>query len=499
MRFIVKNSNPFESVQECLMVGLYDTPGVFTGMLQQLDQAYDRQLTELVKSGDISTKRKAVSVVHGLGKTGLKRIVFIGLGKEKDIHIESLREAFGRASKKINKFRIESAAIVLDSFVTDGILLADIAQTFSEAFLLSTYQFNGYREKMNEPYHEIKQMDVFTTQDSEELNMALIHGEALGEGVNAARTLVNTPGNLLKASDIAQYAQDLASRFDFEVEILSKEQLEELGMGALLAVNRGSEEPPFMITIKYQGKETWDDVIGLVGKGVTFDTGGYSIKPKDGIIGMKMDMGGAASVLGVMEIIGKLCPKQNVVAVIPTTDNMISGRSFKPDDVITSYSGKTIEVLNTDAEGRLVLADAITYAIQHGANYLVDVATLTGGVIIALGNDKTGALTNDEEWFDKVLSASKQAGEFIWQLPYTEKDKARVRNSKVADLNNSPGREGHAIMGGAFIGEFVEDTPWVHLDIAGTAVTKQDHDLGPAGATGVMVRTLALLIKDFAK
>jgi len=268
-------------------------------------------------------------------------------------------------------------------------------------------------------------------------------------------------------------------------------------MGALLAVNQGSTEPPKMIVLKYQGKEEWKDVIGLVGKGITFDTGGYSIKPKDGIVGMKTDMGGAAAVLGAMEVIGELKPEQNVVAVIPSTDNMVSGNAFKPDDVITSMSGKTIEVLNTDAEGRLALADAVTYAKHHGANFIVDVATLTGGVIIALGNDTTGAMTNNEELFEQVLEASYEAGEPIWRLPIFEKDKERVRSSKIADLNNSPGRDGHAIMGGAFVGEFAEDTPWVHLDIAGTATTRKTHDLGPTGATGVMVRTLALLVERF--
>lgn len=182
---------------------------------------------------------------------------------------------------------------------------------------------------------------------------------------------------------------------------------------------------------------------------------------------MKTDMGGAAAVLGAMEIIGETRPEQNVIAVIPSTDNMVSGAAFKPDDVITSMSGKTIEVLNTDAEGRLALADGMTYAKHHGANYLVDVATLTGGVIVALGEDKTGALTNNEAFFEQVLLASAESGEFIWQLPYTEGDKKRVRSSKIADLNNSPGRAGHAIMGGGFVGEFAEGTPWVHLDIAG--------------------------------
>lgn len=270
--------------------------------------------------------------------------------------------------------------------------------------------------------------------------------------------MVNTPGNLLTSTDLADYSSALGERYGFEVEILEKEDMLKLGMGALLAVNKGSVEPPKMIVLKYQGKDEWKDVIGLVGKGITFDTGGYSLKTKAGIVGMKTDMGGAAAVLGAMEIIGELGPDQNVVAVIPSTDNMISGDAFKPDDVITAMSGKTIEVLNTDAEGRLVLADAMTYAKHHGADYLIDVATLTGGVITALGMDMTGAMTNDTEFYEQVVKASEEAGEPIWRLPITEKDKERVRNSKIADLNNSPGGAGHAIMGGAFIGEFAEDT-----------------------------------------
>lgn len=259
---------------------------------------------------------------------------------------------------------------------------------------------------------------------------------------------MNMPGNMLTATDLASYAAELAAKYDFDCEILEKDEMEELGMGGLLAVNKGSSEPPKMIVLKYQGKDQWEDVIGLVGKGITFDTGGYSIKPKTGIVGMKSDMGGAASVLGAMEIIGELRPEQNVLAVIPSTDNMISSDAMKPDDVIVSLSGKTIEILNTDAEGRLVLADGITYAKQHGASVLVDVATLTGGVIVALGNEITGAMTNHAAFYEQVAESAKESGEPIWQLPITEKDKKRVRNSQMADLNNSPGRRPRDYGGG---------------------------------------------------
>ncbi|AZU63810.1 leucyl aminopeptidase [Neobacillus mesonae] len=496
--FQVKKELDLTAEHEGLVIGLFDKPEKFSGHLANLDESFNGQLTDLVKSGDISAKLKSISKVHSLEKIGAKRIWFVGLGKEKELSFDKLREAFGKLFKEVKGSKLTQAAVYLDSFVTDELDALDAAHALSEACELATYQFEGYRQKSNEPEKRLESLTVYSASDEEEgVKASLTVGYAFGKGTNSARTLVNTPGNMLTANDLANYAAELGAKYDFEVEILDKADIEKLGMGAFLAVNQGSAEPPKMIVLKYQGKEEWKDVIGLVGKGITFDTGGYSIKTKAGIVGMKTDMGGAAAVLGAMEIIGEIKPEQNVVAVIPSTDNMISGGAFKPDDVITSMSGKTIEVLNTDAEGRLVLADAVTYAKHHGAGYLVDVATLTGGVITALGLHTTGAMTNYEPLYEQVLEASMEAGEQMWQLPLFESEKERVRNSEVADLNNSPGREGHAIVAGAFIGEFAEGTPWVHLDIAGTATASKAHDLGPAGATGAMVRTLALFVERF--
>lgn len=496
--FTVLKHWEFVNEHEAIIIGLFDRPLKFEGQLAPLDQLFEGHLTELVKSGDISAKKKAISKVHTFGKLGTKRLIFVGLGKEKDLDFSSLREVLGKAFKEVKATKLREVAILLDSFVLDDLEAIDVAHAVSEAGAMAMYRFAGYKQKVNESEKMLENVVVYSEKaDEEELRASLTVGYAYGKATNSARTLVNLPGNMLTATDLANYAKKLADQYDFEVEILEKEDMLKLGMGALLAVNQGSVEPPKMIVLKYQGKETWNDVIGLVGKGITFDTGGYSIKTKDGIVGMKTDMGGAAAVLGAMEIIGELKPEQNVVAVIASTDNMISGSAFKPDDVITSMSGKTIEILNTDAEGRLVLADAVTYAKHQGANYLVDVATLTGGVIVALGNDITGALTNDEAFFEQVLEASNEAGEPIWRLPLTEKHKQRIRNSKIADLNNSPGRDGHAIFGGGFVGEFAESTPWVHLDIAGTATISKEHELGPAGPTGVMTRTLALLVERF--
>jgi leucyl aminopeptidase len=496
--FNVHNQLELNEKHETLVIGLYQQNSKLSGLAAELDNQLDGQITELMKAGDLSTKRKLITKVHTLGRLTIKRIYFVGLGKEKDIKFDSIREVFGTLFKAIQDTKIQDVTIALDTFVTDNVDQSEAAHALAEAFALSTYKIIDYKQKANEPEKNIEKIHVVAnTVEIDEIKSGLEVGYAFGMGTNSARTLTNMPPNLLTATELAEYSIELAKKYQFEVEILEKEEMERLGMGALLAVNKGSEEPPKMIVLKYQGKEEWTDVIGLVGKGITYDTGGYSIKPKDGIVGMKTDMGGAAAVLGAMEIIGEIKPEQNVVAVIPSTDNMISGGAFKPDDVIVSLSGKTIEVLNTDAEGRLALADGITYAKHHGANYLVDIATLTGGVIIALGTETTGAMTNNEELFEQVLQASHECTEPIWRLPITEKDKKRVRNSKMADLNNSPGREGHAIMAGTFIGEFAESTPWVHLDIAGTATTSKGSDLGPEGATGVMARTLAAFVERF--
>ncbi|MFZ3590634.1 leucyl aminopeptidase [Bacillus sp. DJP31] len=497
--FTVKNDFTIHEARHTLVIGLFEKTTSFVGILREVNVALGDLLSSLIKEGDVSAKKGTISKVHTLGKLEASRVYFVGLGKEEDFSFESARSSFGKLFKAVKGSKLENIEIVLDSFVTEKVDILDVSHALAEAYSLATYEFADYKQKSNEPVRKLSAIIVYTSSDVEEVEAGLEVGSAYGAGTNSARTLVNTPPNMLTATDMANYAVELAGKYGMEYEILEKEDMEKLGMGALLIVNQGSVEPPKMIVLKYQGKDEWTDVIGLVGKGITYDSGGYSIKPKDGLVGMKTDMGGAAAVLGAMEILGQLKPAQNVVAVIPSTDNMISGNAFKPDDVITAMNGKTIEILNTDAEGRLALADAVTYAKHHGANYLVDVATLTGGVIIALGHDITGAMTNNEELFEKVLLASNEVGEMIWRLPITEKVKERVRKSKVADLNNSPGRDGHAIFAGAFIGEFAEGTPWVHLDIAGTATSATDYDLGPSGATGVMTRTLAAFVELFGE
>lgn len=483
---------------ECLIVGIHHPGLSLKGIAPLCDEAMNHYISELIKSGDISTKKKAITVIHTLGQIKTKRIIFIGLGRAQQVIEEDWKEGLAKAFRKVQDLRLSSVAIDIDSLIGENISIDRATHLVGEVYMQALYTFEGYKQKVDKAKVNIENITLFTNSNHEQLQESMRKGFVYGRATNYARTLVNLPPNILTATVLAQYARETADRYGFEVEVLHKKELEELGMGALLAVNQGSVEPPAMIMLKYQGKSEWKDVIGLVGKGVTYDTGGYSLKPRESMINMKTDMGGAAAVLGAMEIIGELKPQQNVVAVIASTDNMVSATAFKPDDVITSLSGKTIEVLNTDAEGRLALADAVTYAKQHGANYLVDVATLTGGVIVALGSEMTGVFTNNETLLKQVKKASEVTGEPMWQLPITAKDREKVKNSKIADLNNSPSREGHAIMGAAFVGEFAENTPWVHLDIAGTSVVKKSSDLQSFGGTGVMVKTLAQFVLDFS-
>ncbi len=494
---IVKEAKTFETIAtEVLVVG------VTKHREQMQDWAsfstfYGDSLNAWLSTGDVSTDLKKITKLPFMKEHNrLKRILFVGLDERKNLTEGDLRAAFGLVGKELRALKVKEYSIWLESFTTDAITVTDVAFLAGEGTGLGYYSIPHYKTTSNEADQRIDAVHLVTAaEDIDEVVASYEVGIIYANAVNEARSLINLPPNLLTATDLANYAETLAAEYDLEVEILDKAQLEELGMGGILSVNQGSIEEPRLITLKYKATEDFADPIGLVGKGVTYDTGGYSLKPKDSMVGMKGDMGGAAAVLGAMKIIGELRPNKNVVAVIGSTDNMVSGLAFKPDDVITMYSGKTVEILNTDAEGRLVLADATTYAKQQGATALIDVATLTGGVITALGMDKTGALANNDEFYAAFMEAAQETDEFVWRLPLTESDKKRIRKSDVADLNNSPGRDGHMIFGGGFVGEFVGDTPWIHLDIAGTSDAMATHDLGPKGGTGVMVRTLANFVQ----
>ncbi len=494
--FKVKDGNILEKKIGAIIVGLFADDKKPEGLVKEIDKKLDGYIVELLADKQLSTGFKKVNKIHTLGNMDAKTVYFVGLGQKKEVTFEKVREAFAVVSKTLLKDGVEEVAVALDTFLTDQADGERFAKALAEAIGLTSYRTETYKQKQ-EDQHSIEKVLVYTNLDNDVVEEALFVGATYSVGTNVARALVNAPGNYMTPTDLAAKAKEIADRYGMEYSVLERDEMEKLGMGALLAVANGSDQPPKMIVLKYRGKEKWENVLSFVGKGLTFDAGGISIKPALNMHEMKMDMGGAAAVLGAMEVIGSLKPEANVMAVIPSTENLINGSALKPGDVITSLSGRTIEVRNTDAEGRLILADAVTYAKQLGADYIVDVATLTGAVIVALAGVTTGAITNDEELMEDVLLAAGEAGEYLWRLPNFDPYKEMLRSSDVADLNNSPGREGGSITAGLFIGEFAEDTPWVHLDIAGTAWSRSDSVFGPKGGTGAMVRTLATLAKNF--
>ncbi|MFE0557300.1 leucyl aminopeptidase [Paenibacillus sp. NPDC058910] len=423
--------------------------------------------------------------------------LLIWLGRPEGILTsEQLRLLAAQAGKAAVKSGVRSAAIQIPNTMvnfTAEQTPQDAAQALTEGFILGSYWKPHYKRdaaeqtNLEEILYYIEEVMDAEFEAGWTKGMSL--GAAIGEATCLARDLTNLPGNMLLPEDLAQKALQVAKRNGFEAQVLDEEGLVEKGMGGLLAVGKGSIHPPRMIALRYQGRETWEDVIGLVGKGVTFDTGGVSLKRASGMEDMISDMGGAATVLGVMEALGRIRPRVNVVMVIPSAENVMSGSAFKPGDIVTTLSGRTIEVLNTDAEGRIVLADGVTYAKQLGASRLIDVATLTGAVVSALGDIATGAVTNDETFLQELITSSRRAGEKIWPLPSYPEFWDKLK-SEVADLRNQTGREGGTITGGLFVGTFADGLPWVHFDIAGTAYLSKERGVDPKGATGVLVRTI---------
>lgn len=459
----------------------------------------DAALMQLHGRGLFKAKAEQTEAFPTLGLYPAAYAVYVGMNSQTTIDREDVRLLGAAAARAVKRLKAEKVRFVLPSALYAGVAgcsTEHAARALAEGLLLGLNERT--KQSGKEPEEPVRTI-TFAFEEKPAGNLSrqweegVRRGEIFAGGALLARRLTNMPGNELTPERLAEQAEALALEYGLESEVLDEWDAAEQGMGALLAVGQGSANPPRMIVLHYKGAADKNEVWGLVGKGITFDTGGISLKTAAGMEEMISDMGGAAAVLGAMKIIGELKPKINVVAVIPTAENMPSDRSMKPGDVIKAMDGTTIEIVNTDAEGRLVLADGMTTAIRRGATRLVDVATLTGACMVALGDVATGAITNDEVLMQAVQEAGRRAGERIWPLPSFSEYK-RLLDSDAADLKNSGGRYGGAITGGLFVGAFAQEKPWVHLDIAGTAFLKKSRGWEPKGATGVMARTLAELL-----
>jgi len=484
---------------DAIIVGFFEGIERPEGVVASVDRALDGAISQLIERGEIKGKLNESTIIHSLGKLPAARVVVLGLGSQEKLSQDKVRGAFAEACRLLRRKGIGGIATVAHGAGTGDITPESAAQAIVEGALLGLYTFRKHITKEAE-HGEIEQLTIVDADESKipALEGGCNKGKIMAEATNLARDMVNEPANFMTPTRMAEEATKLAENYGLKVSVLDREQIQELGMGALLGVAQGSRQPPKFIVLNYDGGDSGEPDVALVGKAITFDSGGISIKPSEGMGSMKGDMAGGAAVMAAIIAIAQLKPKVNVMALVPATENLPGGSALKPADVLTAIDGKTIEIISTDAEGRLTLADALGYARKQGAKRIVDVATLTGAMRVALGNICSGAFTNDQEIVNGVIAAGAEAGEKIWQMPMYEEYKEQNK-SDVADIKNTGGRPAGAVTAAQFVGEFAGDTPWVHLDIAGTSMSDKERTYLVKGATGVPVRTLVNFVLSIGK
>ncbi len=489
MKISIIQGSPCEQTTACAVLGYFEgKKGQSLGLTSEQDIVFKRAL--LCK--EFSGATGETLLLHGHAKSSPERILIVGLGKEKDFSLNKLRQATSDAvallaQKQIGNFIVGFGLLT----VAEESLEARI-KTVAEGVLLADYSYDRYL-----PEERIKKVAKLNTvalvihddDDPELAQAAVASAEALCVGVCFARDLVNAPGNLKSPEFLAMQSVSMAEQSGVKARLLDRKELEKAGFGALLGVAQGSVRDPYLIVMEYMGAGDESKPVALVGKGVVFDSGGISLKPAEKMDEMKMDMGGAAAVIGTMMAAARMKLPVNLVGIVPAVENMPSGTAIRPGDILTSLSGKTIEVLNTDAEGRLILADALTYVAKYEPRVVIDLATLTGACIIALGNQAAAVLGNDDNLIEQLLSAGQHSGERLWQLPLWEDYSTQIK-SDFADVKNTGGRPAGTITAAAFLQEFASDYTWAHLDIAGMAWEDKGKPGQPKGGTGFGVRLL---------
>jgi leucyl aminopeptidase len=482
---------PFEtSIVQAAPAG-YETPllalalprGPLPPSLAGLDKQTGGAIARLLSTGDFTAKKDETAVLYPPGPA--PRVLLVGLGKADEIDRAAIRRAAAIAAKRARSIGVTRAGFHLPAEGRAKVNPAEAGQAIAEGLNQGAWQYNEMKKPGDDKKPPLERVDLLAQDGAADLIRGHKVGEAVGAGQTFARGLQVLPGNVATPSYVANVAGQLAQRHGFGVTILDKAAIIKEKMGALMSVAQGSAEEPRFIALEYQGSDAAPIV--LIGKGVTFDTGGISIKPAQNMEDMKYDMSGAAAVLGTFEMLGRLKPKVHVVGLIPSTENMPSGTAVKPGDVVTSHLGKTIEIINTDAEGRLILADALSYARRYDPTAVVDIATLTGAIVVALGHSASGVMGTDDKLVEEIRGAGDRDDERVWPLPLLD-DYRDLMKSDIADVKNSGGRPAGSISAGWFLREFVDGFPWAHLDIAGTAYSDREDVTRVKGPTGVGVR-----------
>ena len=476
---------------DAIVVNLFEGMEQPDGATAAVDRALEGAISSVISRREAKGKLEEISILHTLGKLPARMIAVVGLGPREDFDADRVRRVTGQCCRALRKLNCRKIATILHGAGTGGIKSETSAQAITEGAILGLYTFTKYKK----PEHEdVKELLIVVREEERTpaLEEVIGKGRLIAETTNLARDMGNEPANYMTPSQMAEIAEEMASRYHLRCKVFDREDMERMGMGALLGVAKGSSQPPKLITLAYKGDQASKDTLGFLGKGVTFDSGGISIKPSEAMGEMKDDMAGAAAAIAALSAIAQLKPKINVTAIVPATENLPSGTALKPGDVLKAMNGKTIEVISTDAEGRLILADALSYAVTQRLSPLIDLATLTGACRIALGLLYSGLFGNDQDWIGRVLKAAERTGERMWHMPTPEEYKEQI-NSDIADIKNTGNRFGGAITAALFLAEFVDNTPWVHVDIAGTRLSTKDSGYTVKGATGIGVRTLVEL------
>jgi leucyl aminopeptidase len=461
--------------------------------IEASDAAVKNAAADVIASGELTGLPFETTLLHGPGKLKARRLLFLGGGKAKTFSAFDLRRIAGAAVRTLKSRGLRSFAIVAPEA---GLKPEEAVKAIVEGAFVGNFDPDYYKSDRKD--QKIDALTVVARGDLAKLQQAMDEARIIGESQNFTRDLVNEPSNRMTPTIMAERAKEMAAEVGLKCEVYGADKIKELKMGAFWSVAQGSDEPPALIVLRYEPAGAPEKpVLGLVGKGITFDTGGISIKPSDGMEKMKYDMAGGAAMIGAMRAIALLKPKGKITAIICATENMPSGKAQKPGDVQIAMSGKSIEIINTDAEGRLVLADGLYYARQLGCTHLIDAATLTGAVVVALGYANAGIFANNEPMYERFTQALAKAGEKMWRMPLDEEYKEIIR-SNIADIVNSGGRWGGAITAAMFLKEFAEDTPWLHLDIAGTAWMEDQKPWIAKGPSGIAVRSLVEFARDFA-
>jgi leucyl aminopeptidase len=462
--------------------------------LKGLDESLNGLVSRLKERGDLTGKLGEIAKVLDVPNIAAKRLLCLGLGTPDKLNVARFNQAFMTAARAMSDKPDRSVSVLLPDVSNGSLNEQKMLEIAARAFTVGSMGQGLYQKEAGR--HEFASAE-FLRAETPENQAAVDRGEVIGNGINLVRELVNLSPDDMYPKRFAKRASKLAKELELDCEVFDEDRLKSERMGSMLAVAKGSARPPQMVVLKYQGASADAPTLALVGKGVTFDSGGLSLKPTESMLTMKCDMAGAATVLGTIVTLARLKAPVNVTGYMGLVENMVSGKSYKLGDVLTARNGVTIEVLNTDAEGRLVLADVLSYAVEQKPARMIDLATLTGSCVIALGELVTGAFTNNQSWCDELLKGAERAGEDVWQLPMFD-HYAELLQSDVADCKNIGGRWGGAITAAKFLEKFVGDVPWVHLDIAGPSFFSSNKPHQEGGGTCCMVRTLIELAESFS-